>query len=164
MSQDETNQQAKPESAKRKRGLSKWSLLRIPVAVLLVIAISVGIAYIMFVHMPGKSWSKPLPEATEAQLKLAEALRSDVEYLCNEIGARNVYQKEAYEKSVEYIEGRFKDMGYDVNRKQKLETLRETHGRHLQAERPVSIRRRSPSGVSSRCWVFGSLVVLATGL
>jgi len=66
-------------------------------------------AWSCMIRMPGRSFTGPLPEPSEAQIALASELRRDVETLGVD---RSFRAYAALERAIEHIEGRFKAAGY----------------------------------------------------
>ena len=70
--------------------------------------------------MPGRSYSGELPPLKPAEIELANLLERDVTKLATNIGIRNFLEYERLNKSADWIERSFAQMGYEVKR-QKYE-------------------------------------------
>ncbi len=65
--------------------------------------------------MPGRSYRGPLPELTDAQAILRDALKWDVAVLAGEIGERNVlFHYDNLRAAAKFIEGSLREAGYEV--------------------------------------------------
>lgn len=70
------------------------------------------------IRMPGKSFTgEPLPW-TEEEKALAEEMRRTVEALAGEIGERNVWLPDNYDRAADRIEEAFRSYGYEVRRQE----------------------------------------------
>ena len=63
--------------------------------------------------MPGDSAPASLPDASEEEIRLAEALEADVRFLADEIGERNLFTPGSMETSVQWIGERMEAIGYE---------------------------------------------------
>lgn len=70
------------------------------------------------IKMPGDSYRGPLPELTEGQVKVRDALRSDLARLAGVIGERNVQHPENYAAAALFIEKSLGEMGLEVERQE----------------------------------------------
>ncbi len=64
------------------------------------------------VHMPGRSYTGPLPPLSEDEVILRTRLQNHVNTLAQEIGERNLWHYPALQASVNYIRGVFRGLGY----------------------------------------------------
>ena len=64
------------------------------------------------VRMPGQSHVGPVPPLTVAEAELAERLEAHVVTLADSIGARGWRQPEAVVRTIEYLRGELRSMGY----------------------------------------------------
>jgi hypothetical protein len=94
------------------------SALRIMIGVLISLVVLFFIGWIVMIHMPGTSYSGPLPELTQQQKSLGGALRRDVEKLSVEIGSRNVFEYEKLKAAEAFIESSLIEAGYKVRRQE----------------------------------------------
>ncbi len=69
-------------------------------------------------EMPGESYRGPLPKLSAEQVRVRNALKSDLARLAGVIGERNVRQPENYIAAALFIEKSLKEMGYDVERQE----------------------------------------------
>lgn len=108
---------ARPERKKRFKIkiITRGAVIRLSV---LAAALAVFILWadIMMIKMPGESYSGPLPELSDAEVRLRDELLSDVEKLAGEIGERNVGHYENLKAAADFIEGSLKEAGYEVRR------------------------------------------------
>jgi hypothetical protein len=74
------------------------------VLALAAVVLSLGLAGIFMLSLPGKSHSGPLPPATDSERALALELRRDVEKLAGEIGERNVRHPRELAAAADFIE------------------------------------------------------------
>ena len=100
---------------RRFRIITRNSLKRLTLLFLLLGAALVWCSCTML-NMPGKSYRGPLPPVTEAQSKLADELRSDVQTLAGDIGARNVFAPKRLSAAVEFLERSLLETGLEVSR------------------------------------------------
>jgi len=84
---------------------------------LLIIAILVG-GWFRMIHMPGRSYTGPLPPLSAEEQGISVALRAHVEALATEIGERNCDKYENLLKAEEYITGEFRRLGLKVERQE----------------------------------------------
>jgi Zn-dependent M28 family amino/carboxypeptidase len=70
------------------------------------------------IHMPGKSFSGPLPPMTAQQSDLSARLRGHVQVLGGDIGERNVFTPEKLEQAAKYVESAFEKLGYETGRQE----------------------------------------------
>lgn len=82
----------------------------------LAIAAALAVCYVVMIRMPGKSFTGPLPPATEAQVALADRLRRDLEILAGDIGERNVFHPKKLDAARAFIEMSLVEAGYQVQR------------------------------------------------
>ena len=68
------------------------------------------------IHMPGKSFSGPLPQWTADEQTSAQHLRNHVTHLAQTIGERNVFVPQALQDAENYIAAQFESYGYTVQR------------------------------------------------
>jgi hypothetical protein len=109
----------------------KWSVRGLVAAVLLLIVMG----WWTMIHMPGKSFSGPLPPADDAITSLAAELRGDVELLAVEIGERNVGRRpEALARAADWLEGEFRKAGYQPQR--QTYRVGEVDCANIEAQRP----------------------------
>lgn len=66
--------------------------------------------------MPGKSFQGPLPVLTSSQKSLSAKLKADVTHLAVDIGERNLDRPTELAKTRDWIESRFRSLGYKVVR------------------------------------------------
>ena len=62
-------------------------------------------------YEPGK-----LPEITQGEKAMAGAIEKDLKFLTVEVGERNAWKYENLNKTADWIEGQFREMGYAVRR------------------------------------------------
>jgi hypothetical protein len=94
---------------RRLRWITRTALIRM--AVFLVLLAGLGLwGWFVMVHMPGESHHGPL------QSLGSEALRAHVEKLAGEIGERNLDRYEGLTAAAAYIEGCWRQYGYEVRR------------------------------------------------
>ncbi len=79
---------------------------------------SQGNSQMMHPEMPGESYRGPLPELTATQVKLRNALKSDLTRIAGVIGERNVQHPENYAAAALFLEKSLGEMGYDVERQE----------------------------------------------
>ena len=65
--------------------------------------------------MPGESYTGSLPPLNKQQISMKGELKNHVYQLSEEIGERNLTNYEGLEKTVDYITGKLKTYGYDIN-------------------------------------------------
>lgn len=94
---------------------SRAAAIRLAVLFVLL-TISGFIGHACMISMPGRSYSGPLPPATDREMLVAAQIKSDVERLAGEIGARNRSRGRAYAAAADHIESRLRSMGYAVTR------------------------------------------------
>lgn len=70
----------------------------------------------VMVQMPGESAQEPMADATPEERALAERLEFDVRVLADEIGERNLFRPEAFDRAADHIETRFQEAGLSVER------------------------------------------------
>lgn len=75
-----------------------------------------AVAGCAMIHMPGKSYSGPLPPLTAEQSAMAEAMRTDLEQLAVAIGPRSIHTPTKLAESADYIESVFVAAGYTPSR------------------------------------------------
>ncbi len=83
---------------------------------LLAVAVGLAVSYFVMIRMPGRSFTGPLPPATESQRTLADQLRRDLEILARDIGERNVFNPKNLDAARAFIEMSLAEVGYDVQR------------------------------------------------
>ncbi len=66
--------------------------------------------------MPGQSFRGTLPAQTPQQSQIEKVLRADVEYLAKQLGPRNIWHDENYQKAADYIQKQFELAGYKPRR------------------------------------------------
>lgn len=69
-------------------------------------------------QLPGESYKGPLPEPTRRQAAWRQELERDVRALSDDIGERNVMVPEAYRRARDWIEHRFRELGYEPARQE----------------------------------------------
>ena len=74
--------------------------------------IAAGAWYMIF--MPGKSWSDSVPPLSEQEQQIGQNLKQHVDVLAQEIGERNVWNKEALAAAAAYIRSTLGRSGYAV--------------------------------------------------
>ena len=94
--------------SERLRGLG-WSLW--PWLALLAL---IALFFPISIHMPGDSYSGPLPPLSSQELELRERLQSHVEALARRIGERNLYRHGALQAAADYIQSTLEGFGYEV--------------------------------------------------
>ncbi len=82
----------------------------------LALAGLLAVCYIVMIRMPGKSFTGPLPPATEAQRTLADQLRRDLDILAGDIGERNAFNAKKLDAARAFIEMSLAEAGYEVQR------------------------------------------------
>jgi len=90
-----------------------WALIRLP-ALLLVLMSSL----FFFIHMPGTSFTGPLPALTILEQKTAVQLKTHVHVLAHDIGSRNIWQPPSMNTTVNYLEEVLADMDYSVKKQE----------------------------------------------
>jgi hypothetical protein len=86
------------------------------------------------VHMPGQSFSGPLPPLTPEQTDLAASLRRDVDTLATKIGERNVDHPALLARAADFLDEQLTAAGYTVQR--QTYTVRGVPCSNLQADLP----------------------------
>jgi len=81
---------------------------------LLALALAAAVAWAAW--MPGSSIKGRLPELTEAERALSERLEADVRALAVDIGERNVFTPGTMTRTVDWIDSRLRDAGYEPER------------------------------------------------
>ncbi|MGH7244317.1 MAG: M20/M25/M40 family metallo-hydrolase [Phycisphaerales bacterium] len=81
----------------------------------LLIFITAGYFYSAMIHMPGSTFTGPLPPLTESQKSLAADLRLTVTYLASDIGKRSIYHPKELAESALYLKDQLAAAGYEVN-------------------------------------------------
>ena len=66
------------------------------------------------IFMPGKSWSDSVPPLSEQEQQIGQNLKQHVDVLAQEIGERNVWNKEALAAAAAYIRSTLGRSGYAV--------------------------------------------------
>jgi hypothetical protein len=100
------------ESVSDRRG-HNWIFLFACVAI--IGALSASLIWILrMTQMPLKSYSQPLPPISNAQLELRDRLSTEVRYLSETIGERNIWRKESLRTVVNYLCGNLQQAGYAV--------------------------------------------------
>lgn len=83
---------------------------------LFVLAFSTVLLSLLFILIFLKMPNAVYRGASENYDELAEQLKSDVEYLADKIGPRNLTEYSNLRKAADFIESSFKNMGYKVNK------------------------------------------------
>lgn len=92
-----------------RRWLSRGALLA------LVLAVPVG-AVLWGTWMPGESVDEPLDPLRAQESALVPVLEADVRALADEIGERNMHTEGSMAATVDWLEHRFRDMGFEPER------------------------------------------------
>lgn len=82
----------------------------------LVIAAGLLVCYFVMIRMPGKSFTGPLPPATDRQETLAGFLRADLQALAGDIGERNAFLPDKLDAAASFIERHLNSAGFMVQR------------------------------------------------
>ena len=90
---------------------SLWIALLVLIGALLAAVFAAG-WYMM--HMPGDSWSAPVPPLTEEELRIRTNLQRHVDQLAGQIGERNVWNAEALAAAALYIRNTLEQQGYPL--------------------------------------------------
>jgi len=92
----------------------KWIVIRIMIMLMLVLGVGAGLLYYML-NMPGKPADTDLPPLTTSESAISDRLRVDVAYLAGEIGERNTEHPSSLDRTVEYLQSRFRETGVVPN-------------------------------------------------
>jgi len=85
------------------------------VAAALVIALVAGLIWVLrMTQMPLRSYSRPLPPLSTAQSELQNRLSTEVKYLSETIGERNVWRTQSLQVAVNHLRSNFQQAGYAV--------------------------------------------------
>ncbi len=95
-----------------------WRVSRILAGVCLVLLLLFAVGFVVMIRMPGKSHLGPLPEMTEHERVLVDALRRDVEELAGEIGVRNLSEYPKLRAAEELIASSLTAAGHEVRRQE----------------------------------------------
>jgi len=81
---------------------------------LAALAVAAGAAWTAW--MPGASIKSPLPDLSEVERALSTRLEADVRALSVDIGERNVFTPGSMGRTLDWIEGRLREAGYEPQR------------------------------------------------
>src|SRR5207237_8642803 len=93
--------------------LVHWSRVGLVALLLSAPAATAGASFV--VRRPGHSFSGPPPPLTPEEEELRQRLATHVCVLASDIGERNVWRADALEAAAQYVEERFRDVGYEVH-------------------------------------------------
>jgi len=91
------------------------ALVRIIVLLFALTLLSLWAFYKM-TNMPSKSYTGPLPQLNDTQIKLRDELHRDVNTLADQIGERNIWNYEKLNEAANFIEKSLTNSGYHVHR------------------------------------------------
>lgn len=91
---------------------SRGAVVRLSL-LLMALVIAGVISHRVMIVMPGRSFSGPLPAATERERLVAASIERDVQRLAGEIGSRNRTRPTAYRAAADHIASRLRSMGYE---------------------------------------------------
>lgn len=109
--------------------------------VFIIVALGIGwYFHNLIIHMPGRSYRGPMPDADEALAAGAARLRQDVEIIANRIGERHVTGRPLQlRQTEEWLLHEFREMGYEVTR-QPYKAGPEMEVANIEAVRKGSVR------------------------
>ncbi|BCO09912.1 hypothetical protein GF1_22880 [Desulfolithobacter dissulfuricans] len=85
---------------------------------LVILALVPGSGIFFFSHMPGSSFSGPLPPLTPQERQTSELLRRHVSTLARDIGPRNIWRASSMAATAGYLEEVLADLGYTVRQQE----------------------------------------------
>jgi hypothetical protein len=96
-----------------KRTSPNWTFRLISAAV--IVSLVAGLIWILWItQMPLRSYSQPLPPMSSAQSELKGRLSTEVKYLSETIGERNVWHQESLQTVVNHLRRNLQQAGYAV--------------------------------------------------
>lgn len=105
---------------------------------LLVLGLIVIGSIVYMTRMPGRSYSSALPPLSAEETQISSNLKQHVNYLAGTIGERNMIAYQPLLQAAQYIEGKFKALGYEVKSQEYLVQMRKV--RNLIVEIPGGAR------------------------
>ena len=85
---------------------------------LMFFVLILGSTMFSFIHMPGSSFSGPLPPLTPEEHQTSDLLRRHVHTLALDIGPRNIWRASSMSATVSYLEEVLADLGYAIRQQE----------------------------------------------
>ena len=92
--------------------------MAVVLAWLIILALVFGSGIFFSIHMPGSSFSGPMPPLTQQERQISELLRHHVQTLARDIGPRNIWRASSMSDTVGYLEEVLVDLGYTVRQQE----------------------------------------------
>jgi Zn-dependent M28 family amino/carboxypeptidase len=81
----------------------------------IILGTLISSAYFAMIQMPGESFRGQLPELTQKETTLRDALKQDVEKLASEIGQRNYVYYKGLSAAADFLKASFASAGYSIS-------------------------------------------------